>query len=276
MLTNLEAGRTLSHAGGAGGDSDDAAPAVLEALVKVVRYSQKHTAFPNKESDERLLNFMRSTYTDRTGKSLGTPRLSESNDFSVSALHCTALHKCMTPRASLFSRLSHAGAPQRSESEHTRGVDRALALAEHAREQALVRAGDEEEAASEVVYTLGRNKAVQRERMTFAWKTLLKQLLLFSLLMLVFGVNTPTSWDYGTRVLADVRGVVGQRVTESFVGAVQDADHVSPALWWRWVDENILWLPPGAPGLPPYVGRWCGNPLLQFCLMLLQYFHQSN
>lgn len=90
VLTNLEAGRTLSHAGGAGGDSDDAAPAVLEALVKVVRYSQKHTAFPNKESDERLLNFMRSTYTDRTEKSLGTPRLSESNDFSVSALHCAA------------------------------------------------------------------------------------------------------------------------------------------------------------------------------------------
>jgi len=85
--------------------------------------------------------------------------------------------------------------PSQGSTVRTKDVERAVALAEHAREQAIARSALEERSAARMVRVLSNCKEVQRKRMTFAWKALVRQMIGFFLVMVMFGIMTPTAHD---------------------------------------------------------------------------------
>lgn len=97
---------------------------------------------------------------------------------------------------------------------------------------------------------MSKSKEVQRERVSFAWKALVKQMLAFVVLMAVFGIMTPTAHDYGSRKLALFQGDMYTELSESFefdehaVEIAGGAYGITPDLWWQWIDKNVLWIDP--------------------------------
>ena len=176
---------------------------VLQAFSGVTRYANEHSN-SNTRGELRAWDMAKTAFQLSKLRRPGAGRDTSSSRAAAYVPFLTRHRRASHTAADAGSLLSPKGGAAHGASSHalratrtlsTKDVERAVALAEHAREQAISRSGHEEHAAARMVRVLSSCKQVQHERMTFAWKELVRQMLGFFLVMVVFGIMTPTAHD---------------------------------------------------------------------------------